>query len=315
MPTPSEHILIVENDPIILDMVCRQALQPLGYPLSTAANAAAALAIIRQTPPDAIILDLSLPDLNGKDVLVALASQRVNVPVIVLAQRSMGNDIIQAFRLGAIDCLIWPVRETEVIAVVEKALKQIREKRDRETQVRQLEQSNKDLQRMLQGYTNLISLGKAIAASVDRTTSIERVIEGAVRLLYADSAWFLLRDEAHKTFNLAGHRNLPRSLAALTNQPWDDGIGSLVAMSGEPLLIHGEPLKKFMIANLGQAAMIMPVKIQKQVVGLIGVIRKDLKPFNAGDQAMLQSVSDFAAISLVNSFRFQALEGRSAKNA
>jgi two-component system OmpR family sensor kinase len=81
-------------------------------------------------------------------------------------------------------------------------------------------------------------------------------------------------------------------------------------MSGEPLSIYGESFKRFKISSLGQAALIVPVRAQKQVVALLVTMRKALKPFTASEQTLLEAVSDYASISLVNASLFRALEDR-----
>ncbi len=81
-------------------------------------------------------------------------------------------------------------------------------------------------------------------------------------------------------------------------------------MSGETLAIHGEPLKRFKVSSLGQSVMIVPIKVQKQVVGLLVVVRKVARPFTPGEQNLLMAVADYASISLVNARLFRALEER-----
>jgi signal transduction histidine kinase len=122
--------------------------------------------------------------------------------------------------------------------------------------------------------------------------------------------WFLLKDENTKTFNLAAHHGLSNSLVGRLNPPWDDGISSLVAMSGESLSIFGDPLKRFKISSLGQAALIVPIKVQKRVIGLLVAMRKASRAYIQSDQNLLEAVSDYAAISLVNARLFHALEER-----
>ena len=97
------------------------------------------------------------------------------------------------------------------------------------------------------------------------------------------------------------------------NLPWDDGVSSLVAMSGKSLSIHGEPLKRFKIFTLGQSALIVPIKVQKQVVGMLVVMRRQPQPFNPSDQHLLEAVADYAAISLANAHLFRAIEERARK--
>jgi GAF domain-containing protein len=97
------------------------------------------------------------------------------------------------------------------------------------------------------------------------------------------------------------------------HQPWEDGVSSLVMLSGESLRIHGEGLAQFKLARLGKAALITPIKVRTQPIGVICVARHAEKPFSERDQAMLEAVSDYASISLVNARLFQALETRAQR--
>jgi signal transduction histidine kinase len=114
----------------------------------------------------------------------------------------------------------------------------------------------------------------------------DKIVDGALKVSSGDLGWFLVRDEGEKPFVLAAHQNLPVSLHYKLNQPWDDGISSLVAMSGETLAIHGEPLKRFKVNDLGQSALIAPVKVQKRVIALLVIVRKAPRPFNGSEQKL-----------------------------
>lgn len=310
MSNSKDRILVVENDAMISDLISRQALQSLGYNVQTVGDATSAIPQTLQFSPDVLIVDLNLPGLSGKDFLVALNSQGITTPVIVIAQKGSEGDIIQAFRLGATDYLLLPVRETEVVSAVERVLNQVRERRERDHLARQLQQTNQELQLRLRELTTIFSVGKAVTSITDQRALFDKIVEGSIKVTQADLGWFLLRDDTLKAFVLAAHRSLPTSLVGRLNQPWDDGISSLVAMSGESLSIHGDPLKRFKISSLGQAALISPIKVQKQVIGLLVVLRKTVRPFGASEQHLLEAVCDYASISLVNSRLFRALEDR-----
>jgi len=310
MRTPQERILIVENDPETGDVIGRQTLQPLGYRVQVVVAAAQAIQEAVRFAPDVIIANLDLPGLSGKDLLVAISSQGIDVPVIVIAPKELESDVIQAFRLGAADYLRWPVREAEVVSAVERVLKQVRSKSERETLSRQLKQTNQELQRRVRELTTIFAIGKAVTSAIKQSVLFDKIVEGAVYITEADCGWLLLRDEPAKTFLLVACRNLPKSIAEKINQPWDDGISSLVALSGEALSIHGDPLQRFKVALLGQSILVVPVKVSKAVVGLMVVVRKSAQPFGASNQALLEAVADYASISLVNVRLFKALEER-----
>lgn len=310
MTAPRDRILIVENDPVISDMIGRQILQPAGYQYLVVSDSSTAISRVLQFAPDTIIAELNLPGLTGKDLLVALASQGLSTPVILLAPKGQEVDIIQTFRLGATDYLIWPAREPEVINVVERVLKQVHDQRERERLSRQLHNTNQELQQRVRELTAIFSVGKAVTSVTDQTQVFEKILEGATHVTQAELGWFMLRDEPSKNYVLAAERNLPTSLPVQIGRPWDDGISSLVALSGEALAIHGEPLKRFKISPLGQSALIVPVKVQKQAIGLLVMMRKQPMPFTASDQHLLEALADYAAISLVNARLFRTVEDR-----
>ena len=305
-----ERVLLVESDPEISDLIARQTLQALGYQVQVARVASAAIQESARFAPDIIITNLNLPDLSGKDLLVALTSQGIDAPVIVITQKGMEADLVQAFRLGATDYLVWPIRETEVASAIERVVKQVRAKRERETLARQLKQTNDELQQRVRELTTIFAIGKAVTSITNQGELFEKIVEGAVYVTEADCGWLLLREEKSKIFTLAAQRNLPKSVAAKINQPWDDGISSLVALSGETLSISGEPLSRFKVSQLGQSALVVPVKIKKEVVGLLVVVRKAPKPFSPSNRTLLEAVADYASISLVNASLFNAIEER-----
>ncbi|MBN1147723.1 MAG: response regulator [Anaerolineales bacterium] len=310
MKTSRERVLLVESDPEISDLIARQTLQTMGYQVQLARLASSAIQEAARFSPDIIITNIKLPDLSGKDLLIALSSQGLDAPVIIIAQKGMESDLIQAFRLGAADYLLWPMRETEIASAVERVIKQVRARRERETLARQLKQTNDELQQRVRELTTIFAIGKAVTSITDQRELFEKIVEGAVYVTEADSGWFSLREERNKLFTLAAQRNLPKSIAEKINQPWDDGISSLVALSGETLSISGEPLARFKVSQLGQSALVVPVKMKKEVVGLLVVVRKTPQPFTPSNRTLLEAVADYASISLVNASLFRALEER-----
>jgi DNA-binding response OmpR family regulator len=303
-----ERILLVESDPDISDLIARQALKPLGYQVDIVTDAGSAIKKALQTPPDLVIANLNLPGLSGKDLLVALSSQGVHIPLIVIAEKGQEQDAILAFRLGAIDVLFWPSRDAEIVSAVERVLAQGREMRARRRLDEQLKTANEELQRKVRELTSFIAIGKAVVSIRDRRVLLERVVEGALQVAGADLGWLLLRDDQTKAFVLTAHRNLPDAWAKKTGQTLDDGISSLVALSGESLLIHGDPLQKFKVAALGKSAAVTPIKVKSEVIGLMIVVRKAQKAFVDVEQTLLEAVADYASISLVNERLFRAIE-------
>ena len=132
MASAGDRILLIEDDPEISDLIARQALVPVGYYVDVVADSSAAIKQALLTPPDLIIADLNLSGLSAKDLLVAFAAQGIHTPVLVIASKGQEQDIIQAFRLGAADYVLWPARDAEVLSAVERVLSRVHETRDRQ---------------------------------------------------------------------------------------------------------------------------------------------------------------------------------------
>jgi DNA-binding response OmpR family regulator len=271
-------------------------------------DGATALKKALQTPPDLLIANLNLPGLNAKDLLVALASQGVGTPLIVIGKKGQEEDILQAFRVGAADYLHWPARDAEVVSVVERVLRWTHEGHVRARLDRQLKDLNVELQRKVNELTAIMAIGKAVVSITDQQHLFTKIVEGAMQASEADLGWLMLREEASKVFMLTAHCNLPDSWARKLRQPLEDGISSLVSLSGETLLIHGKPLERFKVSALGKSAAVVPIKVHNEVIGLLLVVRKKARPFDRAEQTLLEAIADYASISLVNARLFRALE-------
>ena len=206
------------------------------------------------------------------------------------------------------DVILWPARDAEVVQVVERALHQTHETRVRLQLDRQLEAANQELQRKVHQLTTILSIGKAVTSTTDPRRLFDLIVEGAMQVAEAETSWLMIRDENTRAFLLTAHHNLPESWGKKINQPLDDGISSLVAVSAETLSIHGTPLEKFKVASLGRSAAVVPIKVQSEVIGLLIVVRKADREIDKVAQSLLEAVADYASISLVNGRLFQVVQ-------
>ena len=308
MAASKEIILIVENDPNISDLLDRQTLTPLGYQVKVVSDANKAIQNAVNLSPDLIMLNLDLVGISGKDLLVGLHAQNPETPLIVLAEKDAQQDVMQALRLGASDYLFLPLREAEAVAAVERGLKQVRGVNDRARLDQRLKAMNAELERKVHELRTMLSIGKAVVSVTDQRMLFHQIVEAATHVTSADTGWLLLRDEKDRSsFLLTSQQNLPASWAKKLNKPLEDGVSSLVALSGEALSINGEPLRRFKIAALGRAANVTPIKAKDEVIGLLVLVRQKDHPFRENDEALLAAIADYASISLVNERLFRAL--------
>jgi two-component system KDP operon response regulator KdpE len=118
----AQRVLIVDDEPQIQQFL-RVALNAAGYDTLPALTGAQALKLAATSAPDIVVLDLGLPDRDGKDVLrdLRIFSQ---VPIIVLSARDRESEKIAALDLGANDYVEKPFGIGELMARLRVALRQ-----------------------------------------------------------------------------------------------------------------------------------------------------------------------------------------------
>jgi two-component system KDP operon response regulator KdpE len=117
------RILVVDDEPQI-HRILRPALAACGYDVLEASTGREALKMIAAAAPDAIILDLGLPDIDGKEVLTQARSFS-KTPILILSARDREADKIAALDAGANDYVEKPFGIGELLARLRAALRHV----------------------------------------------------------------------------------------------------------------------------------------------------------------------------------------------
>ncbi|MGE0702493.1 MAG: response regulator transcription factor [Vicinamibacterales bacterium] len=129
--THRPRILLVDDEASI-----QRAVGPLlkarGYELNVAGTGAEALRAFADRPPDLIILDLGLPDMQGTEVCRRIRAESA-VPIVVLSARGAESDKVNALDLGADDYVTKPFGPEELLARIRVALRRVQSQDDTET--------------------------------------------------------------------------------------------------------------------------------------------------------------------------------------
>ena len=121
MTASKPRILVVDDEPAILRFL-RPALEANDYEVATAGTVAEAMKPIAGEKPDVVVLDLGLPDGDGKDV-IRRVREWSDVPIVVLSAREREAEKIAAFDLGADDYVDKPFGVGELMARLRAALR------------------------------------------------------------------------------------------------------------------------------------------------------------------------------------------------
>jgi DNA-binding response OmpR family regulator len=118
------RILVVEDDPDIAELVARY-LDKAGFTAERAASGRDALATIAAKPPDLVVLDLMLPQVDGLEVCRVVRSdpKTASIPIIMLTARAEESERIVGLELGADDYLTKPFSPNELVARVRALLR------------------------------------------------------------------------------------------------------------------------------------------------------------------------------------------------
>ena len=120
-PAPA-RVLVVDDEENIAFLL-RSALQHFGFAVDVAADGRTALSEVRNDPPDLILLDVLLPDIDGFEVLRRLRSEGIDTPVLFLTARDGTEETVRGLTLGGDDYVTKPFSLEVVLARVQALLR------------------------------------------------------------------------------------------------------------------------------------------------------------------------------------------------
>ncbi len=300
MSARKEKIFVIDPHEKECATLAQATLEPFGYEVQTTGDGAAGLTMILAEPPDLLVLDLYPDSLSGADVMAALSAQAIDLPVVILADPGTEKDALHVFRLGAKDYVVRPLREAEMIQVIERIMRDVRLRRDREDLVGQVRQASGESEQRLRELKTLMSIGKTVTFARNLDDVFDRVIRAAIQLTRAEAVGFFLRDDASKALILRAGQNLSRNLLDCMGQPVEDALAGIVMNSRETFMQSGEGLRQFRPSQEGATAVIYaPLVVRDNPIGLLWVANTRLE-FAPPMKDIMTALADYAAIAVVN---------------
>jgi DNA-binding response OmpR family regulator len=117
-------ILVIEDDTELREYL-RQFLLENNYSVDTVPNGAQAINYIKKNKPDLVILDLGLPDIDGKSVCIEIKKEHPDLAVIMLTARHTTDEVINGLNMGADDYVTKPFAKEELLARIKARLRNI----------------------------------------------------------------------------------------------------------------------------------------------------------------------------------------------
>jgi two-component system nitrogen regulation response regulator NtrX len=149
-------VLVVDDESDIRSSL-RMILEYEGYAFSEASSGEDALSRIETDPPDAVLLDIKMPRMDGLEILARIKQADAALPVVVISGHGTIATAVEATRLGAFDFMEKPLERDRVLLVVRNALRSAR-----------LEKENRDLKLTFEERFSMIGSSAAMKAVSDQ---------------------------------------------------------------------------------------------------------------------------------------------------
>jgi len=117
--------LLVEDTPS-LARVYTEYLKKAAFAVTAVETGAAALDILRDAPPEVVLLDLQLPDINGMEILKYVSGQQIPTAVVIITAHASVNVAVEAMRYGAYDFVVKPFTADRLMVTVRNAVERLR---------------------------------------------------------------------------------------------------------------------------------------------------------------------------------------------
>jgi two-component system OmpR family response regulator len=135
MGIAKQRVLVVDDEPSIVDAVAT-SLRYEGFEVDEAATGRSALASAQANPPDMIVLDVMLPDLDGIEVTRRLRADGIRVPILFLTARAAVEDKVAGLTVGGDDYVTKPFSLAEIVARTHAILRRTHGAADQDNRLR-----------------------------------------------------------------------------------------------------------------------------------------------------------------------------------
>jgi K+-sensing histidine kinase KdpD len=292
-----ESILVVDDDLDFLDVI-QQILEKKGYQISTVPTAGEAISLLKEHFYNAAILDISLPDADGTDLLSKILEMRPEIIAIMLTGHSSVTNAIESLNRGAFSYLEKPLDPDTLLTVINRGMEKQRLVFENRQLMNELERHNR--------ITNtLLSISQTVAQTLDLQKIIDSALEKVTECTGLEACFIYLRDK--NILKLKGHHGLSIKTAAEIPQELSTASGifsNLMEQSG-PIII--EDLKnsqetdlKF-LSDFGYRSFAgVPLTILGENIGVLGIATDFNQSFSPNNIELLTGIGREIAIAVRN---------------
>ncbi|MBD2740316.1 adenylate/guanylate cyclase domain-containing protein [Coleofasciculus sp. FACHB-1120] len=300
-PIARPNILAVDDNPVNLKLLFH-ILSEQDYKVRVAPNGQLAINACNSNPPDLILLDVNMPDMNGYEVCQHLkASEKTrDIPVIFISALDQTVNKINAFKVGGVDYITKPFERLEVLARIENQLR-IRELKMQLTEQNKLLQKHLESRRQAEVELRLLLV---TTQAISRKKDVHSVLQTVLHLVgmtiqwdygeawlpaedknilecsqnwYSSHSSFLDFKNQSRTVILAANLGLPGKIFVFKKPEWEEDILAFKDSHSKDSLI----LNKEKRAASSASAFGVPIILNERVLAILVFYKKGSVPINS----------------------------------
>ncbi|HEY1410225.1 MAG TPA: response regulator [Promineifilum sp.] len=296
-----ERVLVIDDSHEIRDFLVENILRPKGFEVLIASDGLMGLEIAISKEPDLMITDQQMPGLTGLEVLQRLRDRELGIPAILITGEGSEDTAVRAFRLGIRDYIIKPIDAEELSESVDRALRESRLEKERDQLVKQLMESNSQLQRRAQELNVLYSVGKSVSSSLDLEEVLQRVVEAAVYVVGAEEGSLMLLDEERGELYIRASKNMDSEAQSMRKRVTDSLAGQVLQTKRAVAVGGNSDLERTHTALLVKSLIYVPLILQNRPIGVLGVTNQvKNSAFDSNDTRALSALGGYATIAINN---------------
>jgi two-component system phosphate regulon sensor histidine kinase PhoR len=296
-----DRILVIDDSKETRDFL-EDFLGSHGYAVLGAGDGEEGLLRALNECPDVVLVDMQMPGMTGLDLIKALGREGRDIPVIFVTAYGSEELAVKAFRAGARDYVPKPYEPQAILASVERALREVHLRRERDELTAQLSQANQTLERQLQELNALYTIGRAVTSLLDTEQLLARVVEAATFMAGAEEGSLMLLDKASGELYLRAEKNFDERLARGLRMRTADSLAGRVVSTGRPVMLASEEMQRITTAYLVKSMLMVPLRTaERGVIGVLMVANKvSNRAFHERDLRLLTALANYAAIAIDN---------------
>ena len=292
-----DNILVVDDDLDFLGVI-RRILEKKGFKVTTVPSAEEALALLKENFFNAAILDISLPDIEGTELLSRMIELHPEIIAIMLTGHSSVKNAVQSLNRGAFSYLEKPLDPENLISIINRGLEKQQLVFENRKLISELERHNRTA-------NTLLSVSQAVAQSLDLQKIIDAALEKVAECTGLEAIFIYLRDKDKLKFK--GYHGLSTRTAANMPRELETASGvfsNLLEQSGPIIikdLLRASESELSFLKNVGYRSFAgVPLTILGENIGVLGIATDFTQSLSPNNLELLTGIGREIAIAVRN---------------